>query len=300
MHKLHHVLFLSLVNIISSDDSYNFIESNLIINILIEFVTFLLFSPNISSFYIFSCVIYGLAIVSKSMSPKTKTIRKKIFKFMIYTNVFITVLLLFMAVVLITDITNFSNMFHSTKLTIFECIYLLLVLITLISANYFAFGAMRVIHASIQMIRVEYQHKFESRSVKIKSRSIDTNTNMTLRTHTLSVFDHSSEPSQSVSKEIQQSKKDDSNVNNHDIKKFEHEMNKEIFKRYIAQQRMLISTIVLSLVLLAEILSLIACLIKPQLIHPIMQLSQIFLNLVYLVATLKTYHYYIKSRTDSQ
>ena len=288
------VLFLSLVNFISNDNNgFNFDDSKVIINILIEFVTFLLFVPIIISFYIFSCVIYGLAIVSRSMSPNTTLVRKKILKFMIYTNIFITLLLIVMAVVLVTDVTKFSDMFHSIIFSIFECIYLLLVFITLILANYFAFGAIRVIHASIEMIRVEYGHK-----LKFRSQSITTNLDIVSGTRSVSVFDHSNESSQNISKE--NSMNQSNNVSANGIQKIENEMKQKIYKRYIAQQRMVISTIVLSIVLLIEILLLTTCLINPQLIHPIMQLFQMFVNWIYLIVTLKTYHHYIKARIDDK
>ena len=293
-------LFLSLLNFIPNSDSveYNFSDSQIIIDILIECVTLSLFLPIVTSFYIFSCVIYGLSIVSNSLSSQINTIRENTFKLMIWINIFITLLFLSMSAILIADVTDLSNIVHSTIFTTFECIYLLLILIVIVLSNYFSFGAIQVIQGSIEMVKADYQAKFDVRTqtakLKVRSRepsrepSVDRSVSTIRMTHT----------STSTNTDLDEIEIVDSD--NAKIKTLKNNMNKDLRKRYIAQKRMLISTMAISILLLIEILSIITFLINYHLLHPIMHLCQIFLNLVYLIVTLKLYLYYIQARIDQR
>ena len=161
-----------------TDDNFdNFSDSNIIYDFFREFLTFGLFLPMISSFYIYTCVIYGLAIVSNSLVPKIESIRRKTFKIAIGSNIFITIFLFAFALCLIFDIAKFADLGSNSNSNsgtpapvLFFCgelFYIFLQFVVLCFASYFTYGAHKTIKSTLSLF--DESNKDEAKQL-IKSK----------------------------------------------------------------------------------------------------------------------------------
>ena len=148
---------------IGGDFEYKTTDSKLISDVFTQFVTIGLFLPLIVSFYIFSCVIYGLAIVSQSASPRVKVLRSQIGTIAKYTNIFVTIGLIG---VLVALFFNIPNTIYSIVFVCFEIVYCVLLLIVLVLINYFSYLASHVISKSVKMLQQAVNEAHRSPSLK--------------------------------------------------------------------------------------------------------------------------------------
>ena len=139
------LLFLMFAIILPNFDTGfdNFSDSKLIHKLFQEMLTFGLFLPMIVSFYIYSCVVYSLSIVSHSLMPRIESIQKKTFKFTIFANICVTLFLVVAAFCMI--FIPSVSLIESKLFLVRELLYLVLLSITLILASYFTYGARKVL-----------------------------------------------------------------------------------------------------------------------------------------------------------
>ena len=167
------LLFAVVLPNISENNVNNFSDSDVIYDFFREFVTFGLFLPMVSSFYIYSCVIYSLSVISNSLTPRVESIRKKTFHVAIVSNIFITIFLLIFAMCLVFDIdvVDFTNGINNnnqsdnglgdSNSTIAESyfffisamFYIMLLFISLILASYFTYAARKTIKATLHLFK---------------------------------------------------------------------------------------------------------------------------------------------------
>ena len=231
-------LFLVFVVLFPDNNFDNYGDSQAIYHFFQEFLTFGLFLPMISSFYIYTSVIYGLNIVSNSLAPRIETIRKQSFHCAVCSNVLITIILTIICAFFVFDLDHLLN---SQIFVVFESIYLLLLLIVLILTNYYTFGAYQTIQTTLNVIK--------------------------------------------------------STTNNAENGQNDHDA---FVKHKKAANRILLSSFVLSLVLIVEMILLTIFMINVKLYSPIMQIVGILTHLVYLMFVLYFYKNYFKTKIASR
>ena len=223
-----------LPNIDSDNDNYT--DSEEILKFFTEFLTFGLFLPLIVSFYIYTCIIYALGVVSAALGSRIEKMRRRIFKFTMIGVICITLVLLTIAACFIADITIMT--LGSYWFVLFESIYLVLLCVTLILVNYFTYTAFRTVKTTLNMLKEAAERRYGNCNGDEESLS----------------------------------------------------------KRKKTMYKILISTMVLSFVLLVQIISMIVFMIDVSYFHPIIQMIEIFLHLLYLIFVVYFYQNYFTAK----
>ena len=166
-------------------ESGEYKDSKLIFDIFGEFLTSGLFVPLIVSFYIYSCIIYGLSLVAFSVAAHIETLRRKIFKLIIISNIFITLVLTSMGICFIFDIAKYNEM--KIVLVISASIYLLLLFIVLSLVLYLTHAAYKTINATMSMLKTNVDTGDLSKNNQ-ENQSDQMKTKMAIRRIFLSTF----------------------------------------------------------------------------------------------------------------
>ena len=144
---------LYLFSVLSTDASDNFSDSSMIVDYFGEFLTLSLLVPPIIYFYIFSHVIYGMAIVAQSLSSRMNRQKQKLRRMLIISNVLVTLIFLLIAAVLLLDLNRYFFNDLIDLLSVFEALYIVLMLFPITFVFYFSVRAIGVVWHSIKRIR---------------------------------------------------------------------------------------------------------------------------------------------------
>ena len=253
------VFYMFVAHLQHSD---SFVDSGVIVEFYEEFVTFSLLLPLIVSFYIFSHVIYGMAIVAVSISPRLAKKKKKIQKYAIIGNVIVTVLFLFIVASLIFDL---NSILLDQIFFISEMIYILFLVVTVILIVIYGIDAIRIVYTSIKTI--ENQNKYKL------SRKISASTAST---------------ASRASKQNSSKNKQDSEI----------KIQSKSQRR--AMLRIVIAAVFSCLFVVIQILTTMYFMIYPNHFHAAFQLVDIGFNLLFLIVIIYLYHHYVETKISQK
>ena len=129
-----------------------FTDSQVIASFYKEFLTFSLILPLLVSMYIFSHLIYGMALVTVSTSVRIQKKKRQINKFTIASNAVITAIFVIIIIFLVFDL-NKSRYFQILRLfLVFECLYIIIMFVVGIFIGIFGYQSSKIVHDSIVML----------------------------------------------------------------------------------------------------------------------------------------------------
>ena len=129
-------------------NSDSFSDSDVIVEFFREFLTFSLLLPLIVSFYIFSHVIYGMAIIAVSISSRLAKKKKKFVRFAITGNVIVTLAFGLIIGSLVFDV---NHIVVNEIFLISELIYIGFLVASVCLTIFYSVEATKIVYKSIQL-----------------------------------------------------------------------------------------------------------------------------------------------------